>query len=251
MKKRLSANFKHSLPGKRKLLFIIFLFGVMCARAQGGGPPMLTDDPGVVDLHSWEINTSINTTLTSTAEIAFPYVDANYGIARNLQLKVESPYVFTMSHSHVNSTLGEIEFGLKYQFLNEQKHFISLGTYPQWVVRGDKGFLLPLLIQKTFGKFLVGEDLGFFFGQKRNNNLQNGSLAGLQASKKLQLMAEYFIQRNYHNGAGTEGYLNIGFRQTLSKVITLMGSFGTQLSTSPGEERTCFISFLGIQSDFK
>jgi hypothetical protein len=81
--------------------------------------------------------------------------------------------------------------------------------------------------------------------------LQNGSLAGWQATKKLQLMAEYFIQRNYHNVAGTEGYLNIGFRQALSKVVTLMGSFGTQLSTPAGEERTCFISFLGIQSDFQ
>ncbi len=237
----------------RIFTFIFFVAFVLCAKlsaAQSGGPPMMTDDPGVVDLHQWEINTSVNPLVTNTAEIAAPYIDANYGVLPRLQLKVESPYVFSIDHGHWTSALGEIEIGVKYNFLDETKSFIAAGTYPQLVVRGEKGFLLPLLLEKTFGKFLVGEDVGYFFGKNNFNNLQWGTLFGWQAAPKLQLMAEYFYQHDYYTAPSDEGYVNVGFRQALSKNFSLMGSFGTQVVTPQGEQTAFFFSWMGIQSDF-
>lgn len=239
----------------RKYIILIILVAFTLIKsshgfAQGGGPPMLTDDPGVVDLHKWEINTSINTSVGNDVEVAIPYIDANYGVARNLQLKVETPYLVTFSHQKVSSQLGEIELGLKFKFLDQDKNFISAGTYPQLVVRGEKGLLVPLLLEKSFGKFLIGEDIGFFFGENNQNNLQIGSLLGLQASKNFQLMGEYFWQRNYPKTSGADSFINFGFRQLLTKTFTLMGSFGTQLSAASGEQKQYFISLFGFQSDF-
>ncbi len=238
-----------------KILLKIFLIaGCICLQnvhAQGGGPPMITDDPGVVDLHKWEINTSVNSSITNTVQLAVPYIDANYGIARNLQLKAETPYLITFEkQSHVTGALGEVLLGLKFRFMDESKNFVSVGTYPQLAVTGEKGFLFPLLFEKTFGKFLVGEDIGNFFGFDDYDNVQLGSLVGYQPTKKIQVMGEYFLRKGYSKATGTDGFINFGFRYVLTNVFTLMGSFGSQVVTAPAEQRQYFISFLGVQSDF-
>lgn len=240
-----------------KLLSKIYLVFFCCCRftncnAQGGGPPMLTDDPGVVDYHKWEINTSINPVVTKDVQLAVPYIDANYGVLHNLQLKAEIPYLFTINKQQHNSgALGSLLIGIKFHFLNEDSGFIAAGIYPQLTVTGDqKGFLFPLLLEKKIGKFVVGEDIGIFFAEHNYNNIQNGILLGFNVSNKLQVLGEYFIQKNYTLAGNTSGFVNYGFRYILTNVFTLMGSFGTQITTPDDEQRQYFISFLGVQSDF-
>jgi len=219
--------------------------------AQGGGPPMLTDDPGTVNYHQWEINTSINSSVTNNVQLAVPYVDANYGVTSNLQLKAEAPYLLTFNHTHTFANLGDVILGIKYQFIDEsKKHFLSAGIYPQQTITGDqKGFLFPLLLEKTIGKWMIGEDIGHFFSNRNNTSMINGNLLGYIVSDKLQIMGEYFMQHYFHP-LRTEGFMNYGFRYTLNKTFTLMGSCGTQINTPTNEQRQYFISFLGIQSDF-
>lgn len=237
-------------PFSKIFSIAICLISFNNVQAQSGGPPMITDDPGVVDLHKWEINTSLTSSITNNAQFGIPYIDANYGVAQNLQLKVEGPYLITIDHSHFSSALGEVLVGVKFRFLDEAKNFVSGGTYPQLFVNGQKGLLLPLLLEKTFGKFLIGEDIGFFFGKNNYNNLQIGSLLGYKISEKFQVMGEYFMQRNYNYETGTEGFINFGFRQVLTKTFNLMGSFGSQSATPSSVQKQYFISYLGIQSDF-
>ena len=198
-----------------KLIFVfIFVIYVNVTNAQSGGPPMLTDDPGIVELHKWEINTSILSSITNNLELSIPFVDANYGIAPNLQLKVEAPYLVAINNKHLSGALGQVVAGVKFRFLDEEKNFISVGTYPQITLNGDKGFLLPLLLEKTFGKFLIGEDIGYFFGSNNYNNMQLGSLLGYQITPKFQAMAEYFIQKNNGKARGSDGLINFGFRSS-------------------------------------
>lgn len=229
---------------------LVYVFISTHLFAQSGGPPMLTDDPGTTEFRKWEINTSTTSSVSGIVRIGIPYIDANYGAAHNLQLKVESPYLITFNHGKTSGEPGDIELGIKYRIADEAKHFLSLGIYPQYVIRGDKGFLFPVLAEKTFGKFLIGEDLGFFFGDGGTNNFQLGNLLGYQATPKTQVMGEFFFQRNYDIPANSEGYINFGFRHTLSETFTLMGSFGSQMITPRGGDREKFISYLGIQSVF-
>ena len=212
---------------------------------------MITDDPGVVDLHKWELNTSINSTITNNVQLAIPYIDANYGIAPDLQLKAEAPYLFTFAgNKDVGTALGQVLLGLKIHLVDQSKHFMSIGLYPQLAVSGQQGFLFPVLFEKSIGRFLIGEDIGFFFGKDNYNAFQNGTLVGYNASKKLQLMAEYFFQVNYNTLIGTDGILNAGFRYLLTSTFTLIGSCGTQLTSISNQQKQYFISFLGLQSDF-
>ena len=235
-------------------IFIVII-GTLCFNslyAQGGGPPMMTDDPGIVDLHKWEINTSVNTSITNETQLSVPYVDANYGIAHNLQLKAEAPYLITIDkQKHSTGALGPVLLGVKFRFMDEDKNFVSVGTYPQFTITtNQKGLLLPLLLEKNIGKFVIGEDIGNFFGEHNYNSLQNGTLLGYKVTGKLQLLGEYFLEKTYGAATGTDGFMNYGFRYTLNPTFTLMGSFGTQVVTDINEQRQYFFSFLGLQSDF-
>lgn len=236
----------------------IILFVMACllyfniSYAQGGGPPMITDDPGVVDIHKWEINTSVNLSIANETQLNAPYLDVNYGVAPNLQLKVESSYLFTFDkHHHSSGNIGEVITGIKFHFLKEDKSFISAGTYPQATLTGDqRGFLLPLLLEKTIGKFVIGEDMGIFLGEHNYRSFQNGILLGYQLSEKLQIMGEYFIEKRYRPATATAGYINYGFRYAFNKTFGLMGSFGKQVLTPAHSPEEYFISYLGIQSSF-
>ena len=109
---------------------------------------MITDDPGVVDLHKWEINTSINSTITNQVQLAVPYIDANYGVFHNLQLKAEGPYLINIGSLNHTSGIGNILLGVKFHFMDENKNFVSAGIYPQYTINGNqKGLLFPLLLE--------------------------------------------------------------------------------------------------------
>lgn len=234
---------------QKAILLAVCILAMKLISAQSGGPPMLTDDPGVVDLHKWEINSSITVTKSNNVQVGFPYLDINYGVLPKLQLKIESPYLFNFEkHQKMSGTLGDIMVGVKYRILDEDKSFISAGIYPQLTIRGDKGFLFPLLLEKTFGKFLIGDAIGHFWGDE--NLFQNGFLVGYQIRDRTQLMGEYFLEKEYQISKATSCYINFGFRQKLTNVFTLMGSLGTQIKTPAGEQREYLISFLGVQSSF-
>ena len=238
-----------------KKLFLISTL-ILCINntyAQSGGPPMMTDDPGVVNFHKFEINTSVNSTVMHhQTEIAVPYIDANYGIANHFQLKIEFPYnINFQKNERTTSSFGDAIIGLKIKFMDEEKHFVSIGTYPQFTFTGnEKGFLLPLLFEKTLGKFLIGEDIGMFWGEGKNQTLSNGILLGYKVSKKTEVMGEYFLEKQITPSIAFDGYMNYGFRYALSSHVNLMGSFGTQVATAFQSDRQYFFSWLGVQTGF-
>jgi hypothetical protein len=233
-------------------LAIICLLAFTNAYAQGGGPPMLTDDPATLDKGTFEINTSINSQITKEVQLAVPYVDANYGVNNNLQLKVEMPYQITIDEQkHSSGKFIDPLFGVKYHFVSEDKYFLSATTYPQVTVTGtQKGFLLPLLLVKTIGKFVIGEEVGYSFIEKDSGSLINGNLLSYKASKKWEIMGEFFLQKSIHPTIATAGFMNYGCRYTFNKTFTFLGSIGTQVITPANQERQYFFSFIGLQTDF-
>ena len=140
--------------------------------------------------------------------------------------------------------------GVKFRFLHEKKHFISAATFPQYTFNQNKGFLLPVFFEKTFGQFLTGVGVGYFWGLNHNNHSELGLLIGYQPISELDLMAEYFTLQNYYDVRGSNGYVNFGFRYEISDRFVFMGSFGTQVNTPTGIDRERFISWVGLRSLF-
>jgi len=234
------------------LLAIICIMYFNNIQAQGGGPPMLTDDPGTLNAGTWEINTSINSQVTKDVQLAVPYVDANYGVNNNLQVKMEMPYLLTIDQQkHSSGKFGDPLIGIKYRFINDDTNFLSTTIYPQVTVTGSqKGVLLPLLLEKTIGRFIIGEEIGYSFAEKDSNTLINGNLLEYRISGKFEVMGEFFVQKSFSSTIATEGFMNYGCRYEINKTFTFLGSLGTQVITPANTQRQYFFSYIGMQSDF-
>jgi hypothetical protein len=227
-------------------LFINFTY------AQGGGPPMLTDDPETPDARHFEINTSINSEITNQQQFSVPLLDMNYGANDRTQLKVQIPYYITSAGNKKDSgSLGYPLIGVKYRFLDQAKDSVSVSTYPQILVAGNQSqFILPIELQKSIGRFTIGEEIGYFFIESKSQNLLNGNLLGFNISGKAEILVEFYLDHNFTPTTHTDGYINYGFRYTFNKTFTLLASCGTQIITPSSEQKQYFFSFLGLQTLF-
>lgn len=238
------------IKSKQLLFLFTFSIGIPSGFAQEGGPPMLTDDARVADFKEWELNTSFLISVTKDFEIATPHVDLNYGLLPNLQLKLEAPLWLQFSGDETKTEIGDVIAGVKYRFMDEEKSFVSMATFPQYTVYGEKGFLLPVFIEKTFGKYLTGIGVGHFFGEENIDRTEIGALVGYKHNSKLDVMLEFFYIKNHFGNHNSNGFINMGFRQDLSDHFVILASFGTQVVTPAGMERERFISFIGLRSLF-
>lgn len=236
---------------KQTLFLFTLLMGIHSGFAQEGGPPMLIDDARVADYKEWELNTSFLISVTDHVQVATPHLDLNYGLLPNLQLKIEAPLWLDFKKGQsVDVEVGDVIAGVKYRFMDEEKSFVSMATFPQYTIYGEKGFLLPVFVEKTYGKYLIGVGVGHFFGDHNLNRTEVGGLLGYKPNEKLDLMMEYFYVKNHFGDYGSNGFVNMGFRQDLTDKFVLLASFGTQVVTPSGDESERFISFIGLRSLF-
>lgn len=223
----------------------------LMANAQEGGPPMLVDDARVADYKEWELNTSVNTSIVNKLALSVPHIDLNYGIYPGLQLKVEAPFIINFNNGgKIITELGEVNAGIKYQIINEEKQFVSAAIFPQYSFNVNRGLLVPLFIEKTFDKFLVGTALGYFWGDNNHRHSEYGAIVGYRPKDNWNLMAEYFSNTDHRLVKGTSGYANVGLRWLFGDNFMIMGSFGTQVVTPKYIQREKFISWIGIKNLF-
>lgn len=122
------------------------------------GPPYLTDDPVPTDTGHWEIyaftaGEGHRSTIDEDAGL-----DLNFGPIQDVQLTATLPLSF--SHTPVEGWrggTGDVEFGIKYRFVHEEKAGFSAAIFPRVILPtashapGEKArFLLPLWVGKDF-----------------------------------------------------------------------------------------------------
>src|ERR1700674_5973672 len=135
-------------------------------------PPLEVDDPGVPDKGEYEINVSTQGDFSNHLRtLDFVLVDANYGTLPKIlghdlptQVKFEFPLAGAKEHGDPFKVgIGAAQFGLKFNFYNNEHNGVSLSFYPQieFSVPGtsaveknlaDAGqtVVLPLLVRQEF-----------------------------------------------------------------------------------------------------
>ncbi|MFP6901919.1 MAG: hypothetical protein VCA36_13310 [Opitutales bacterium] len=144
----------------------LFIAGLLWVPGRlAAGPPLLTDDPDIPGDDKLEIN--LATALDkrgSDWELETPMMDINYGWGERVQLKYEVPGIFQDKAGSDKYGLGNPKTGMKWRFLDEDRHSIALSVYPQFEFnnpgsssadRGlmDRGseYLLPLQMAHSIG----------------------------------------------------------------------------------------------------
>jgi hypothetical protein len=239
----------------RKLLYLLLILNIfpILLRAQSGGPPMITDDPGTPDKGAWELNFSFNTDMKEfEKEFEAPLLDINFGFNERTQLKLEFPWLFSKSVPYeYQNRFGDITLGIKYRFFDEDKSGFSFSIYPQIGIATQNDakneYLFPVQLEKHFGKIVLGMDLRYGYLMDETDYFQNGILLGIDVSEKLNLMSEFVYWANAKSFTNAEGVMNFGLKYQLNSIFTFMTSMGTGVFSPGKDSRISFISFVGFQ----
>ena len=227
-----------------------------------GGPPLLTDDTGTPGPGRWEIN------LAFTAErqesswlLESPLLDLNYGLGKRIQLKLEVPWLVENDDIlGVQTGLGNSRMGVKWRFLGEGESPLAISFYPQLIVnnpgsaarRGlaEKGtqMLLPIEFVRSLGPIKINGEFGLNLRSEVPNQWLYGLAIGYDASQKFQLIGEIH-DLSFTNFRESEFVCDVGGRQKLSEVYTVLFTFGRSL---PGATNGVphFFAYTGIQFNF-
>jgi len=226
-----------------------------------GGPPMITDDTGTVPKGHWEINTAFVVERTADGRtFGTPLLDVNYGLSKNMQLKVEIPWIVQHKNGRrgING-LGNTNIGFRWRFRDENEHHrIAISMYPQFefnnptssVRRGlvDKGpeFLMPIQWETKVGKFGINGDVGYRF-KRGPDELMYGVVVGRELNDRLELLGEIHGTGSRSHLVDSEVVYNFGTRVTLASHLTLLMSAGASITANRDPR---FIAYAGIQTTF-
>ena len=208
--------------------------GLYVIDATPQSPPLEVDDPGVPDKGEYEIN------LTTQADFSkqlrtfdFIFVDANYGILPKIlghelptQVKFEFPLAGAKEHGDPFKVgIGAAQFGLKFNFYNNEHKGESVSFYPQieFAVPGTAAveknlanagqtLTLPLLVRKEF--------------------------------KRLTFVANGAVNEPIHDPQrDTTGTLGFGFGRAITRHLAAMGEIRVESAFDFKRDRLVVVNF--------
>jgi outer membrane putative beta-barrel porin/alpha-amylase len=229
-----------------------FLTTIASIRA---GPPFVTDDPEPPPPGGWEINVPFILERTPrTTDMDAPLFDFNYGLP-DIQLKLESPIKIVQEDSNgTTAGAGDLLLGVKWRFLNNERTQLQLGTYPQLLLptgdharglgEGRAAFVLPLVMQKSWGKWTVYGNVGYWWQTAPNtrNYFYAGAVLEREITNRLTLGAELFGDSPKERAANSDFAFNIGGAWKLSDHLNLLFSAGRDIVGD-----TTAMAYVGLQ----
>lgn len=233
----------------------MFVLGVACTAA-GAGPPFSTDDPEPVDLHHVEINLIGQQTHAVSGRAGSVSGEVNVGCAAETQCHVAVPVAFDHPGGGPSRAgLGDVEFGVKYRFLNRTGDGWSAAVYPTLALptgdaarglgNGRAQLLLPLWVQRSSGKW--NWDAGIARLINRAPNARDSWFAGLLARRsfgdRLSLGAELFRRTSTAVGQPSAAGFNVGAIVNVSLHQNLLISAGRGLTHVETNRCSMFLAY--------
>jgi hypothetical protein len=230
--------------------------GASTALAQGG-PPMITDDPDTPGPAHWEINLSTFFERHARSHaFELPRVDANYGVGRRIQLKLEMPWLRDNEDGSVRTGAGDMTAGVKYRFLGEEGKLIAWSVYPQLefntthasvtkgLVEDGRQFFLPseLTVEKFHTEINV--EIGRRFVQNAGDAWEYGLSTEGHVVPRVELLAE--LHGEGRSGTRDQLLLNVGARPKLTKQMILLLAAGRAIR-GVEDERPRLLLYTGLQ----
>jgi hypothetical protein len=225
------------------------------------GPPLEFDDPDTPGAGNWEINLASTMEKRADQWEFKPQLDLNYGWGERVQLKLKPRLVLLDAPDEGSRAgAGNIQFGVKWRFLDEDKHGFAMSIYPQVdfnppgrsIARGlvDDGqdLFLPFQLARTFGRTRLYADAGYNWREGRKDEWIAGVAAEFRLADRFTVMGELrdIAEADFNEH---ELFFNTGFKWKLHEHWTLLAAAGRTIH-EPDAERSAVFSYLGIQLIF-
>lgn len=209
-----------------------------CAAAPAwAGPPYLTDDPEPTDMGHWEIYSfTAGEGYRSDLDDELG-LDLNYGPVKGVQLTATVPA--HVSHDSVDGWrggAGDLELGVKYRFIHDEKAGVSAAIFPRAILPTAKHspgertrILLPVWVGKDFahGTTVFGGG-GYEINRGRGNRsfLEAAAAVTHDVNKTISLGAELDWQQRDTSDGTSQTRAGVGSIVKLSEHYSLLVSGG-------------------------
>jgi hypothetical protein len=240
----------------RPSLLVFFLcLNLALAATTFAGPPFLTDDPEPVPFNHWEayLFSTVDATPKQT-DATGPAFEFNVGALPNLQVHLVIPLAYA-SPTDASSAygLGDIEFGLKYRFIQETDHRPMVGVFPMLEIPtgdADRGlgngrawWRLPLWLQKSWEPWATYGGGGYVINPApgQRNYYFGGWLLQYDFSERLTLGGEIFAQGRSSDEIRSFAVFNLGGFFKITQNFQLLFTGGHTLAGG-----THTIGYLGL-----
>lgn len=229
------------------------------AGAALAGPPLTTEDPGV--LAPGELELIVAATVTGDAAgrtWEFPVLDLSLGLLDDLQVSAAVPYVTVdPDGGPSDGDVGNPEFGLKWRIVNNQRlqlAFAPLYAFGVSVTKelggiGDSRdvLFLPLTGQLALdGDWTLTADAGYGIVRGGRDSLGYGAYLGRPLGSRANVYVELHgsadkdFRRDFMN-------FHLGFDFELAAGLSLLFAGGAGLWAPGGEEAADYDVYLGLQ----
>lgn len=222
-----------------------------------GGPPLITDDPDTPGPGYWEINLSTFLQQRPHAyTIETPRVDANYGVGRRIQLKLEVPWIRGSDDGAIRTGPGNTVAGVKYRFVGQEGKLVAWSVYPQLevntahasaakgLVEPGRQLVLPTELTIELFHLEINGEAGRIFEQRGAGGWIYGVSTEGHVVPRLELVAEVHGERETRGS--TEWIDNIGAREKLTRRTILMVAIGRGMK-GPAGDRPRLLLYTGLQ----
>lgn len=222
-----------------------------------GGPPLVGDDPETPGAGRWELDLAGMMTHRSGESVwELPDVDVNYGWGKNIQLKLDTPYVLASTRGEpVGSGLGPSLFGFKWRFFESQESEFALSMYPQWtthLVRSSVGrgvadpgseWFLPIEAVVKVGEYDFDVEVGRRLPGEQQRGWDTGLIVGRDCRPDLECLLEL---RESWLGHENVSLVNLGSRWKITEPISVLAALGREFGAANAEPQDLLV-YLGVQ----
>ncbi len=223
------------------------------------GPPLVTDDPGILEPGMWEVIIAVAGEDGSVEKILqAPVIDVSLGLSRNTQLSFVLPYTVVKSEEiDRQKGLDHASVGYKWR----------IGSSPawEWAIAanytlpvtnetrpadgsGDARVLsLPLLASHTRGDWILSSQIGWNLSSEGNRFWDFGLAFGHPLGDSVQLLMEVYGNASSSFNDNSLNY-QLGFDYEITPALHFLASAGSRIKSEsiPGN-RLNYSYYLGLQ----
>jgi len=159
-----------------------------------------------------------------------------------VQLKLEFPIeIVQQDHDGTTAGAGDLVLGAKWRFLNNEQSKVQLAIYPQLLLptgnhardlgAGRPAFWLPLIFQKSWGKWTLYGNSGYWWqtAAETRNYFFAGAVLEREISDRLTLGVELLGNSSKERATNSDFAFNVGGTWKLTDHLNLLFSAGRDI----------------------
>jgi len=229
------------------------------------GPPLVTDDTGIVPLNDWQVILSVQGESRPVTDSALlPALEVTYGFYEDMNLTAVVPRQYVEDRGQPSKTgFGNAQLNYKWLFYDNEDG-LTLAISPIYSfpltrtsrIRGlaeDVRVLsMPVIGSLVRGKWEFVAQASYDLASVSVDGLGYGVFAVYSQTDNLQWMAEIYGAELSGDEFDNEGFMNwrLGLLWMMGGGYSLIAAYGGPLESDlPSDEKLDYDFFLGLQFD--